>query len=133
MPRTASGEIQSSHILAALRAHAPGLQVGKWRAAARDAFLMASRRGGSPRGFADTIARVRMEPDAFVIDKAARSLHFFEIEVYNPMTRAKLQTYARLVTDLDSFEIEFAVYVVNKYGHINPVDLLPHYVEWLNA
>lgn len=69
----------------------------------------------------------RFEPDAYALDVKAGFLHFFEIEVYNPMTTAKLKAYGRLMMNLNYYGIEFAVLVVNKYGHINTVDLLPYY------
>jgi hypothetical protein len=85
-----------------------------------------------PREFVEHVRRFnKYIPDAFIIDKAEMLLHFFEIEVYNPMTNGKLEAYGWLTTDMAAHGIDFGVYVVNKYGHINRVDLLPHYVRAL--
>ncbi|SHN40534.1 hypothetical protein SAMN02787076_06273 [Rhizobacter sp. OV335] len=74
----------------------------------------------------------RLIPDGYVVSRDERFLHFFEIEIYNPMTRAKLESYARMMVDFDSFGFEFAVLSVNKHGHITPVDLRMHYFNWLS-
>lgn len=131
----ASGEILSGAILAALLKQHPEVRpAAGWRDAAAAALTLGARRHGLPRDFVSTVrAFRRFVPDAYALDRTARELHFFEIEVYNPMTSAKLQAYGRLQTDMAAFGVDFQVLVVNKYGHVNRVDLLPYYAASLRA
>ena len=132
MGRQAGKEILSSHVLDWLREAVPHLRTGRWREAAVRELTWGVRRLGPPRDFAALIRGFRaFEPDAYVVDRAERDLHFFEIEVYNPMAHDKLLAYGKMQTDMAYYGIDFGVYVVNKYGHINRVDLLPYYAEWL--
>jgi hypothetical protein len=72
-------------------------------------------------------------PDAYAIHRDTNELHFFEVEVRHLLTDTKLQEYARFLTIMDFYGIEFGVFSVNQHGHINQVPLLPHYIAWLKA
>ena len=132
MGRQAGKEILSCHVLASLRESIPTLRTGRWRDAAVRELTLGVRRLGSPREFVALVREFRaFEPDAYIVDRAERDLHFFEIEVYNPMAHDKLLAYGKMQTDMAYYGIDFGVYVANKYGHINRVDLLPYYAQWL--
>jgi hypothetical protein len=89
------GECLSAGLLAALLQEYPDVRPRGWRRAAIDALLMGSRRQGCPRDFAEEILQLRFVPDAYAVSKADRWLHFFEIEVYNPMATEKLRAYGK--------------------------------------
>lgn len=129
MTKQPSGETLSGPILRALQDTYPEVKTGRWRRAVFRALRWHARRSGSPRDFMEMLTAVRMLPDAYAIDVAAKSVTFFEVEVYNPMRDAKMMAYGRLALDLDYYGIAFAVLVVNKYGHINEVPVYRHYAE----
>lgn len=130
--RKPSGEILSGSVLAALQQAYPEVVTGGWRQAVWRSLRMASR-AGEPREFVGMIRDCRFEPDAYVVNASERFLHFFEVEVYNPMTAGKLSAYAKMWSDMAYYGVEFAVLVVNKYGHINSVPMQPYYFEWIKA
>lgn len=117
----------------ALQAQYPEVRRGRWRPHVLATFLMRSRRDGMPRAFSEMVRDFRMEPDAYVVNSDEGFVHFFEVEVFNPMEDRKLDAYAKLQIDFAAFGVDFQVLVVNKYGHINTVDLLPYYARWLQA
>jgi hypothetical protein len=126
MTRSPRGEILSQSVVERLGRAIPDLRTARWRDAALKELTYGVRHLGSPRDFASLVREfAQFVPDAYRIDRDARCLHFFEIEVYNPMRHAKLHAYGKLQTDMAYYGIDFGVYVVNKYGHINRVDLLP--------
>lgn len=132
--RQVSGETLSEPILLALQASIPTVRTGRWREAAVAELTLGTRRHGLPRDFVETVrAFKKFIPDAYLIDKEERCLHFFEIEIFNPMREAKLDAYGWFATDMAGFGIDFGVYTVNKYGHINRVDLLPYYIRAIRA
>ena len=118
-----------AQILDGLMGHISGLQTKRWRERTIEAFEEAEDDGD----FRDACESMGLLPDAFVIYKDTRELHFFEIEVTHIMSADKLQAYARFVTIMDFYEVEFGVFTVNQYGHIWQVALLPYYVDWLIA
>lgn len=121
------GEILSGTVLAALQDTYQDVRTGAWRQAVWDAFRFHSRHEGAPADFLEILRRLRLEPDAYAISKDEHWLHFFEIEVYNPMTNHKLEMYGKLALEMDYYRIEFGVLVVNKYGHINEVETPPYF------
>jgi len=129
-PRSA---VTSEVVLLALKDTFPEVRAGRWREAVIASFLFRSRQGGAPRDFVRMVETFRFEPDAFAIYKGEGALSFFEIEIYNPMTDEKLEAYGKLVTDLHFYGIALEVYTINRYGHMNQVDLLHHYARWLDA
>ncbi len=131
--RRPSGETLSAPILSALQTQYPEVKTGGWRRAVRAALSEHLHREGIPQDFNEMVEAFRFEPDAYVVNAEEAFVHFFEVEVYNPMTAEKLRSYGRLMIDMEFHGIEFAVLVVNKYGHINTVDLLPYYAESLRA
>lgn len=119
-------ETNQSDILRILTDTYPEIRRSSWRHCAIEAF--ADLEGGD--NIREAIQAVRYEPDAFVIDKKARELLFFEVEVYSVLKKPKLQTYAAFSMELAGY-VTFALLTVNKHGHINTIDLLPHYADWL--
>jgi hypothetical protein len=128
-----ASSVTSGAVLQALKQTLPEVRSGRWREAVLSAFLFRSRQGGAPRDFVALVNGFRYEPDAYATYKSDGGLSFFEIEIYNPMTDEKLEAYGKLVTDLHWHGIALEVYTINRYGHMNQVDLLPHYVRWLEA
>jgi hypothetical protein len=70
-------------------------------------------------------------PDGYIIYPETRELHFFEVEVTSPMSKEKLESYGAFVGTMHTYWVDFEVYTVNQHGHINRVDLLLHYGDWL--
>lgn len=131
MTRKSSGEMTSRPVIEALVATIAGARTRAWKEATWKAFKFHSRLQGSPRAYLTLLRHFTFVPDAYVVGVQDHRLDFFEVEIYNPMTTAKLQAYAVLAINLAYYDIDFSVFVVNKYGHINEVDLLPHYRDWL--
>lgn len=84
-------------------------------------------------GAAAVVKDISLIPDAFAIYPEEHEIHFFEVEITSLMSKAKLQIYAKMVTDLNTYGIELTVYTLNHHGHMNHVYLFPHYVEWLRS
>ena len=115
------------HILSALIQTYPEIKTSNWKASALKSF--ANREDAE--SVASVINDVDLLPDGFVIDDDEDGLLFFEVEVHSPMSGDKLRKYGKLAIDLACYEINFSLLTVNKYGHINKVDLLPYYADWL--
>lgn len=111
----------------------PGIQTKRWRQTVVQAFAGADCLDGDEDDFHDAVYSLRQLPDAFVVNRDQQFVHFFEVEITSPMSRAKLHSYAQMVAVFDYYHIEFAVFSVNQYGHINLVDLLPYYAQWLKS
>ena len=76
---------------------------------------------------ADGFPRLGVVPDAFRIELESRSLDVFEVELSSRLTTEKLNRYAELQVEFDFHEIVFRVFTVNRYGHINQIDLREYY------
>ena len=122
---TTIGDARQEQVLAALLMTYPALQTKNWRAAVAAAFQ------DEDPDFLDMIGRQWIIPDAFAIHKELREIVLFEVEVHSPMSGDKLRSLGKLAIDCAYYGIQIAVMVVNKHGHVNPVDLLPHYRDWL--
>jgi hypothetical protein len=119
-------EIMQEDILQLLLRTYPNLKRDRWRKATMEAF------GDLEESdiLSECIQRLRYEPDAYAVEKDLRELVFFEVEVTSLLKRAKLQAYAAFAMELAGI-VTFGVLTVNKHGHINTIDLLPHYAAWL--
>lgn len=112
-----------------LLASIPGTRTRGWREAVLTELPCTEDEDSED--FRAVVLALTLIPDAYLINKDERELHFFEVEVTSPMSLAKLQAYAVFLTVMDYYRVEFAVFTVNQHGHINQVDLLPHYWDWL--
>lgn len=72
-------------------------------------------------------------PDAFACYPQDQQIDFFEAEVTSMMKPAKLQAYARMMVELDFYEINMQLLTINQHRHMHPVDLWPHYIDWLKS
>ena len=97
------------------------------------AFQDAEEVVGVEDDFWDVLKSLELIPDAHAIHRETMELHFFEVEVTHLLSDTKMQEYARFVTIMDYYGIQFAVFTVNQHGHINEVPLIEHYVAWLRA
>lgn len=125
--------VLQSGVLLALTNTYPELKRSQWRKDAKALLPIIQENEGFPNDFIDVINDMPLIPDAFVVNKDDLSILFFEVEIYSPMNQNKLMTYGRLKADLAAFGVCFCVLVVNQYGHINEVDLMPYYAEWLEG
>jgi hypothetical protein len=126
------GPLQAE-LLPGLVQHIPGCKLTGWREATMKAFQSHPEVVGVEDDFWDALKAMELIPDAFVIHPETDELHFFEVEIRHILTNTKLQEYARFLTVMDYYGIEFAVFSVNQHGHINQVSLLPHYITWVKA
>lgn len=114
--------VTSGQILAALQETHSEVQTKHWKNAAWKALRWRSRES-YPEEFIALLRGFRYIPDAYAVSSENRSIDFFEIEVTHPLPKHKLDAYVDLWMDFDYYRIEFTVYVVNRYGHITPLDL----------
>jgi hypothetical protein len=128
MPNTMIDRKQE-HILLALCNTYPEVQRQGWRLATITAFAALDDVQACDGDFEALVRELRYVPDGYVIGPS--ELHFFEVEVHSPMSAAKLRAYGHFAIGCAFYGISFAVFSVNQHGHINEVDLLPHYAEWL--
>lgn len=119
-------EIMQEDILQLLIQTYPNLKRGQWRKEVVEAF------GDTEESdlLQECVRGLRYEPDAYAIEKELGELVFFEVEVTSLLKRDKLQAYAAFAMELAGI-VTFGVMTVNKHGHINHIDLLPHYAAWL--
>jgi hypothetical protein len=68
-------------------------------------------------------------PDAYAIRQDDREVDVFEVEVTHPIPLSTVRDLTRLWFDLDSMSVKMTCYVVNRYGHINVLDLRSWYYE----
>lgn len=119
-------ETLQAHVLDALVKTYPNIQRHGWRSKIMEAFA----------GHAEahemqiSLERVRYEPDAFAIDMEHSEVVLFEVEVRSVLKRQKMQAYAALMIELAG-AIKVVLLTVNQHGHINAIDLMPHYADWL--
>lgn len=104
----------------------PAARAKGWRKATMEAFA-----SDEDHEFHPLLTGLKLIPDAYVIERDERELHFFEVEVCSPMSRHKLRSYGKFAIDLAYYEINFALFTVNQHGHLYGVDLMPHYADWL--
>ncbi|MGJ7497511.1 hypothetical protein ACSFA8_20885 [Variovorax sp. RT4R15] len=122
---------KQAHVLDALIATYPHLLRKGWRKQIALSIPPTEDSDGDAEEFAAFISDLELEPDAVALEPELREVIFFEVEVHNLMSDAKLQRYGKLAIDFLAFEIHFGVMTVNKHGHINEIDMLPHYGAWL--
>jgi hypothetical protein len=123
-------EVTQEVVMRALQATYPNVQRGMWRTRVIDALCGELSDPDESDNLRESIMGLRYEPDAFVIEKDLGELIFFEVEVYSLLKQKKLQAYAAFSMELAGY-IKFALLTVNKHGHINAIDLLPYYADWL--
>lgn len=75
----------------------------------------------------EDLSDFRRVPDAFVVRDG--DIDVFEVECTHPLPRETLADWCRLWSALDFHGIELALYVVNRYGHINQVNLMFYWQE----
>ena len=110
----------NAQMVAALRNEHPEIQTG--------GKLIANLEGAFP-GVCDDLRWFRRIPDAYAIRVEEREVDIFEVEVTHPIPLSTVKDLAGLWFDLDSLDIEMACYVINRYGHINRLDLCAWYPE----
>lgn len=125
-------EVKQEDVLAILCRTYPEIKRLKWRAEVLEQMQpLAEPNEDDPGEFYEMVMGLNLVPDAYAIHLDERELVFFEVEVTHPMKASKLQAYGKFAIDLAGLGIGFGVLAVNKHGHINEVDLLPHYASWL--
>ena len=100
--------------------------------------------GFSIRGFKDAVGKLcgmkaresrewmpKIVCDGYVIDWNERRIDVFEVEDTHRITDKKLAQYAMLAVSLEEYEIMMELFVVNRYGHINKIELMPYYLKHL--
>lgn len=122
---------KQKHVLDALVATYPNLLRKGWRKQIVLSLPPTEDSDGDSDEFASFISDFELEPDAVALEPELREVIFFEVEVHHLMSDAKLKRYGKLAIDFLAYEIHFGLMTVNKHGHINEIDLLPHYGEWL--
>lgn len=123
--------IKQAHVLDSLLLAYPNLLRKGWRAQILHLLPPTDEADGDAEEFAEFVSGFDLEPDAVAIEPELRELIFFEIEVHNLMSDHKLKRYGKLAIDLGAFDIKFGLMTVNKHGHINEINVLPHYAAWL--
>jgi hypothetical protein len=129
---TRDGVLQAA-ILEQLQCHIPALKTKRWRESVQAAFTGTAEIEHLEDDFWEYLRDFAYIPDAFVIDKDAMQLDFFEVEITSLMTTTKLQAYGEFQTIMNYYGIDFSLFSVNQHGHINEVFLLPHYIDWIRA
>lgn len=119
-------EILQEQVLQLLLQTYPNLRRGQWRQEVMQAFDDSDQAAI----IRECVEGMRYEPDAYAIEQELGELVFFEVEVTSTLKRAKLQAYGAFAMELAGI-VTFGVLTVNKHGHINTIDLLPHYAAWL--
>jgi hypothetical protein len=120
-------------VMPLLLEHIPGTRTKRWRETVLQEMGALPGAVDEAEDFRALVMGLSLVPDAFLINKDTAELHFFEVEVSSPMSRSKLQSYAKFLTDMHYYGIEFACFTVNQHGHINEVHLFPHYLDWLES
>jgi hypothetical protein len=123
--------IKQRDVLDSLLIAYPNLLRKGWRQQIRLALPPLNDADGDAEEFNEFLDGFTLEPDAVAIDTDVRELIFFEVEVHSLMSDAKLKLYGKFAIDLIAFDIVFGLMTVNKHGHINAIDVLPHYVQWI--
>jgi hypothetical protein len=72
------------------------------------------------------LARIYFRPDAYRINRETQELELYEVEVTSPITRGKVRQLGDLWFDWDSegdHDWLPVLFIVDRYGHRNRVDL----------
>jgi hypothetical protein len=109
----------------------PQLRTTRWRNAVEEAFREVAADVGIDEDFRPMLDGVPYIPDAYFCDVENNELHFFEVEISHLLSGEKLRAYGKFAIDLAAFGVNLALFTVNKHGHINAVDLVPAYGEYL--
>ena len=99
----------------------------------RRAGFMKALRGAFPsivEAELDDFARV---PDGFVVRAEDDEVDVFEVEITHPLDDRSMRDFAFFWAALDSLEVGMRLHVVNRYGHINEVDLAAYYYHAIKA
>jgi hypothetical protein len=124
--------VKQEAVLHALCLQYPEIKRLRWRQAVLETMqALAEPEEDEPGEFMEFVMGLNLVPDGYAIHLDERELLFFEVEVHSPMSGKKLQSYGKFAIDLAGLGIGFGVLSVNKHGHINEVDLMPHYASWL--
>lgn len=70
-------------------------------------------------------------PDGIVIDAEDRRIDLFEAEVTHPIPRSAMWAICDLWVACDNAGIALNLFVVNRYGHVNQMDIAPWYLALL--
>jgi hypothetical protein len=70
-------------------------------------------------------------PDGVVIDREARRVDVFEVEVTHAIPQSTMWKICDLWVACDAHDIELNLFVVNRYGHIGQVEIGPWYLQLL--
>lgn len=71
----------------------------------------------------DDMRWFRRVPDGYTIRPEEREVDLFEIEVTHAIPRSTLLDLGKLRLELDNLDIRLDCCIVNRYGHINQLDL----------
>jgi hypothetical protein len=126
------GQLQAD-VLALLLESIPKSETLRWRDRVAQTFVGSPELESLDDDFWDCLRGVPCIPDAYVLNKDEQRIDFFEVELTSLMSDTKLQAYGRFMAELDYYGLNFSLFTVNQHGHINEVDLRPHYVAWLKA
>lgn len=105
-------------LVSALKAERPEPQTRSFVRALREAF---------PEVGGDEPVAFNRVPDGYVIRKESREVDLFEAEATHPLSKRATEDICRLWFDLDGASIRLSLYIVNRFGHVNQVDLEPWY------
>lgn len=81
----------------------------------------------------DDLDTFKRYPDGYVIRQSEREVDIFEVEVTHAIPLSTMRDIFVLRGVLDSLDIEMRCYVVNRYGHINELDLSSWYFEVMHG
>jgi hypothetical protein len=127
---TRDGVLQAA-VLSLLLESIPTMQTKRWREGVREAFRDSPEVVHAEEDFWDALSGFNYLPDAFVVDREAMRLDFFEVEITSLLTKTKLEAYSEFVTLMHYYGIEFSLFSVNQHGHINQIPLMDHFVDWM--
>jgi hypothetical protein len=126
------GRVKQEQVLQALCLQYPEIKRQRWRKTVCEVMQPIVDGAEDEDGeFEEMVMGLSLVPDGYAIHLDEQELLFFEVEVHSPMSTRKLRSYGNFMIDLAGLGIGFAVLTVNKHGHINEVDLMPHYASWL--
>jgi hypothetical protein len=109
--------LSNHQMVAVLREHYPELQEGRFVPALAAAFEEFD---------SDWFTRM---PDAFAIRVPQREVDVIEVEITHPIPHDTMRDLGRLWFELDAIDVLMRLFVMNRYGHINEIDLQAWWYE----
>lgn len=82
---------------------------------------------------ASLLSRMRIIPDAYLIDHKRKTVFLFEVEDTNPITPNKLRKLSEIWFCLDSLGWEMRVFLIDRYMHhwsVLPLSKVWHALEY---